>query len=140
MNTLNNTSKRTRNYVRESHAMSPETANVAVHPERASMVEGIEGGLVGKGKQSLFRNTVDGHRNDTWDPTQYLESRSRDISTRSSSMWAITCSGANQQFGVAYKITPLHLLDFHFGFGLNAATPSHFFAVGYSFLLDHLWR
>jgi hypothetical protein len=29
-------------------------------------------------------------------------------------------------------------VDFHFGFGLNDATPAHFFAVGYSFRLDHL--
>jgi hypothetical protein len=43
-------------------------------------------------------------------------------------------------FGAAYKVTPLHQVDFHFGFGLNAATPNHFFAVGYSLRLDHSWK
>jgi hypothetical protein len=40
-------------------------------------------------------------------------------------------------FGAAYKITRVNQVDFHFGFGLNPTTPNHFFAVGYSFRLDH---
>ena len=43
-------------------------------------------------------------------------------------------------FGTAYKITPGNQIDFHFGFGLSHATPGRFFAVGYSFRIDNLWK
>lgn len=35
--------------------------------------------------------------------------------------------------GTAYKMTPHQQLDFHFGFGLSSAAPSHFIGFGYSF-------
>lgn len=35
-------------------------------------------------------------------------------------------------FGTAYKPTPHQQLDFHFGFGLSAATPDHSIGFGYS--------
>ncbi len=35
--------------------------------------------------------------------------------------------------GTSYKITPQQQLDFHFGFGLSSAAPSHFIGFGYSF-------
>ena len=47
-------------------------------------------------------------------------------------------SGGSQQiahFGGAYKLTPAQQIDCHFGVGLSAATPDHFFAIGYSIRL-----
>ncbi len=35
--------------------------------------------------------------------------------------------------GTAYKVAPQQQLDFHLGFGLSSAAPSHFIGVGYSF-------
>jgi hypothetical protein len=96
------------------------------------------------GQQSLFWNTVDGRRNGTWEPTQYLEKQiAKPVDAFVEYAGDYLWRGASRQllhFGAAYKITPLHQIDFHFGFGLNAATPNHFFAVGYSFRLDHLWK
>jgi hypothetical protein len=95
------------------------------------------------GQQSLFWDTDAGRRNGIWEPTQYLEKQLRepldafveyagDYSQRGESKQLL-------HFGAAYKVTPLHQVDFHFGFGLNTATPNHFFAVGYSLRLDHFW-
>jgi hypothetical protein len=36
-------------------------------------------------------------------------------------------------FGTAYKLAPLHQIDFHFGAGLSRGAVDHFFGVGYSF-------
>jgi hypothetical protein len=36
-------------------------------------------------------------------------------------------------FGTAYKLTPLHQIDFHFGLGLSRAAVDHFIGIGYSF-------
>jgi hypothetical protein len=96
------------------------------------------------GQQSLFWSTDGGRRNGIWEPTLYLEKQiakpvdafveyAGDYLRRGESRQLLHC-------GAAYRIRPLHQIDFHFGFGLNAATPNHFFAVGYSFRLDHLWR
>jgi hypothetical protein len=96
------------------------------------------------GQQSLFWDTDGGRRNGIWEPTLYLEKQlaepldafveyAGDYSQRGESKQLL-------HFGAAYKVTPLHQVDFHFGFGLNAATPNHFFAVGYSLRLDHLWK
>jgi Putative MetA-pathway of phenol degradation len=43
-------------------------------------------------------------------------------------------------FGMAYRFTARSQVDFHFGFGLTEATPNHFFAAGYSFRVDHLFK
>ncbi len=42
--------------------------------------------------------------------------------------------------GTAYKIRPQQQLDFHFGFGLSSAAPSHFIGFGYSFRFQVLHR
>jgi len=96
------------------------------------------------GQQSLFWNT-DGHRrNGTWESTQYLEKqivKPLDVFTEYAGDYLQR--GPSRQllhFGAAYKITPVNQIDFHFGFGLNQATPNHFFAVGYSFRLDRMWK
>jgi hypothetical protein len=36
-------------------------------------------------------------------------------------------------FGAAYKITPHHQLDVHYGIGLSPAAVNHFVGIGYSF-------
>jgi hypothetical protein len=36
-------------------------------------------------------------------------------------------------FGAAYKITPRHQLDIHYGIGLSSAAVDHFIGIGYSF-------
>jgi hypothetical protein len=41
--------------------------------------------------------------------------------------------------GAAWRVARLQQLDFHFGFGLNRASPDHFFGAGYSFRLDNLF-
>ncbi len=35
--------------------------------------------------------------------------------------------------GAAYRFTEKQQIDFHFGFGLSHAAPTHFFAAGYAF-------
>jgi hypothetical protein len=104
----------------------------------------LEDGWSVGGQQSLFWNTQDDRRNGTWELTLYLE---RQLGKHADAFVEYAGDyfqrGESRQilhFGTAYRITPLHQVDFHFGFGLDAATPNHFFAVGYSFRLDHLWK
>jgi hypothetical protein len=42
--------------------------------------------------------------------------------------------------GRARSITPRQQIDSHFGLGLTHGSPDHFFAGGYSFGVDHLFR
>jgi Putative MetA-pathway of phenol degradation len=41
--------------------------------------------------------------------------------------------------GATWRIAHLQQVDLHFGFGLNRASPDHFFGFGYSFRLDGLF-
>ena len=92
--------------------------------------------------QSLSWNTDGGKRNGVWEPTFYIEKEIKES-------WDVLAeyAGASQQdgpreiahFGTAYRFTSRQQADFHFGFGLAHAAPSHFFAVGYSFRIDKLW-
>jgi hypothetical protein len=41
--------------------------------------------------------------------------------------------------GATWRFAPLQQVDFHFGFGLNRASPDHFLGAGYSFRLDNLF-
>jgi hypothetical protein len=41
--------------------------------------------------------------------------------------------------GGSWRITRAQQLDFHVGVGLNSSTVDHYFGLGYSFRLDHLW-
>lgn len=41
--------------------------------------------------------------------------------------------------GATWRIARLQQVDFHFGFGLNRASPDHFLGAGYSFRLDDLF-
>jgi outer membrane putative beta-barrel porin/alpha-amylase len=95
------------------------------------------------GMQSVFWNTQGTRRNATWEPTFYLEKQIREP-------WDVFAEYAGDysqrggprqliHFGTAYKVTPKNQIDFHFGFGLSHATPSQFFAAGYSFRVDRLW-
>ena len=96
------------------------------------------------GMQSVFWNTQGSRRNTVWEPTLYLErqlTKPWDVFVESAGDYAQRGSSAQViHFGTAYKVTLKHQLDFHFGFGLNHSTPNHFFAVGYSFRVDNLWR
>ena len=96
------------------------------------------------GMQSVFWNTQDGRRNRVWEPTFYLErqlTKPWDVFVESAGDYAQR-GGSTQviHFGTAYKVKPKHQVDFHFGFGLNHNTPNRFFAAGYSFRFDNLWR
>jgi hypothetical protein len=41
--------------------------------------------------------------------------------------------------GGTWRFTKTQQLDFHIGFGLNSNTVDHYFGIGYSVRLDHLW-
>jgi hypothetical protein len=101
----------------------------------------LEHGWSVGGQQSVFWQTEAGRRNGFWEPTFYLERQltkpwdafveyAGDYFQRGESKQIL-------HFGTAYKITSVHQVDFHFGFGLNDATPAHFFAVGYAFRFDY---
>ena len=96
------------------------------------------------GMESLFWYTEDRRRNLTGESTLYIEKQI----TKPWDAFA-EYGGDFQQwggskevahFGTAYKITPKNQIDFHFGFGLSHAAPARFFAVGYSFRIDNLWK
>jgi hypothetical protein len=95
------------------------------------------------GMQSLFWNTDDGRRNGVWESTFYLEKQiiepldafmeyAGDYAQRGGSKHLA-------HFGMAYKLNAMNQVDFHFGFGLNRATPD-LFGIGYSVRFDKLWR
>jgi hypothetical protein len=96
------------------------------------------------GMESLFWYTVDRRRNLTGESTLYFEKQI----TKPWDMFAEYGGDCHQfggskevaHFGTAYKITPKNQIDFHFGFGLSQVTPGRFFAVGYSFRIDNLWK
>ncbi len=96
------------------------------------------------GQQSLYWNSECGRRNGMWEPTFYLARQlSPPLDAFVEYVGNYERRGAPKQilhFGASYKVTPLQMADFHFGFGLNAAAPNNFFAVGYSVRFDHLWR
>ena len=96
------------------------------------------------GMQSIFYETDDHRRKVIWEPTFYL---AREIAKHSDVFVEYAGDyprgeGSRQvlHFGTAYRITSLQQIDFHFGFGLSHAAPSKFFAAGYSFRIDHLFR
>jgi hypothetical protein len=104
----------------------------------------LKGGWSIGGMQSVFWYTDRARRNRTYEPTFYLEKQVRkpwDVFAEYGCDYAQ--QGGSKQvihFGTAYKITPRNQVDFHFGIGLNHATPNHFFALGYSFRVDEFWR
>jgi hypothetical protein len=96
------------------------------------------------GQQSLLWNTDGNRRNGLWEPTQYLEKQiAKPLDLFVEYAGDYLQHGPSMQllhFGAAYKLTPVNQVDFHFGFGLNSATPNHFVAVGYSFRFDRKQR
>jgi hypothetical protein len=95
------------------------------------------------GMQSLFYETDNRHRKVTWEPTFYVEreiAKHSDVFVEYGGDYARS-DGSRQvvHLGTAYRITPKHQIDFHFGFGLSHAAPSQFFAAGYSFRIHHLF-
>lgn len=96
------------------------------------------------GMQSLFWYTEDGRRNLTWEPTFYLEKQiTKPWDAFAEYAGDFAQRGGSKDlahFGTAYRITPKNQVDFHFGAGLSHATPSRFFAVGYSFRIDNVWK
>jgi hypothetical protein len=96
------------------------------------------------GMESLFWDTNDGRRNLTGESTFYIEkqiTRPWDAFAEYGGDFAQR-GGAKEvaHFGTAYKIAPKNQIDFHFGFGLSHAAVGRFFAVGYSFRIDNLWK
>lgn len=94
--------------------------------------------------QSLFWSSDGGRRNLIWEPTIYLEkqiTKPWDAFAEYGGDFA-QLGGSKEvaHFGTAYRITPKNQVDFHFGFGLSRATPGLFFAVGYSFRIDSVWK
>jgi len=95
------------------------------------------------GMQSVFWYTEDGRRNLTWEPTIYIEKEiTKPWDAFAEYAGDFAQRGGSKEIahlGIAYRITPRQQVDFHFGFGLSQAAPSHFFGVGYSFRIDKLW-
>lgn len=96
------------------------------------------------GMQSLFWNTDGKRRNADWQPTFYVEKEiAKPWDAFVEYAGDFTQRGGPREmahFGTAYRLTPNQQVDFHFGFGVSSAAPRRFFAVGYSFRLDKLWR
>src|SRR5215469_3964245 len=96
------------------------------------------------GMQSLFWNTDGDRRNGIWEPTFYLEKQiTKPLDAFMEYAGDYAQHGGSKQlahFGAAFRLNANNQVDFHFGFGLNRETPNHFFAVGYSVKLDHLWK
>ncbi|HXC77311.1 MAG TPA: transporter [Candidatus Acidoferrum sp.] len=92
------------------------------------------------GMQSIFWTTENGRRNPTGETTVYVEKEVIEP-------WALFLEYAGDfasldrarqllHIGMTYRIGLRHQVDAHVGFGLSAAAPNHFVAVGYSFRLD----
>jgi Putative MetA-pathway of phenol degradation len=103
----------------------------------------LAGGWSVGGMFSGFWYTQDHRRRFYWEPAIYLE---REITTAWEAFAEYagdfpTHTGARHvlHLGTAYKVTPVHQLDFHIGFGLNSNTPERFIAAGYSFRVDNLF-
>jgi hypothetical protein len=96
------------------------------------------------GMESLFWFTEDRRRNLTKESTFYIEKQiTKPWDAFAEYGGDFAQRGGSKEvahFGTAYKLTPKNQIDFHFGFGLSHATPSRFFAVGYSFRIDNLWK
>jgi hypothetical protein len=96
------------------------------------------------GMFSGFWETVESRHRFLWEPTFYLE---RALTKKTDAFVEFAgdyfAHGSTKEFihfGIAYRFTATSQLDFHFGFGLTEATPNHFFAAGYSFRVDHLFK
>ena len=102
-----------------------------------------EGWSIG-GMESLFWYTEDHLRNLTGESTFYIEKQIKkpwDAFAEYGGDFAQRGGSKNvAHFGTAYKVNPKNQIDFHFGFGLSRATPGPFYAVGYSFRIDNLWK
>jgi len=96
------------------------------------------------GMQSVFWNTEGGKRNLTGEQTFYLEKElTKPWDAFAEYAGDFAQWGESKQIahlGTAYRITPRQQVDFHFGFGLSHTMPGRFFAVGYSFRIDRVWR
>jgi hypothetical protein len=93
--------------------------------------------------QSFFYDTDEHRRRLTAETTFYLErevTRRADVFLEYGDHYSqLAASLQVIHSGAAYRITPRHQIDVHFGFGLSHAAPQQFFAAGYSFRLDHLF-
>jgi len=96
------------------------------------------------GMQSVLWFTHDSRRSPTWEATFYVEKQlTKPWDVFAEYVGDYPKRGGPIQivhFGTAFKVTPLHQVDFHFGFGLSHAAPARFIGVGYSFRFDELWK
>ena len=96
------------------------------------------------GMESVFLYTVDRRRNLTGESTFYIEKQI----TKLWDAFAEYAGDYSQRggskelahFGTAYKINPKNQIDLHFGVGVSQVTPGRLFAIGYSFLIDNIWK
>ena len=95
------------------------------------------------GMQSLFWNTVETRRIRVWGPTLYIEkqiAKPLDVFIEYAADYVQRDQSKQlAHVGTALKLSRTSQIDFHTGFGLSHATPSRFFAVGYSVRFDG-WR
>lgn len=95
------------------------------------------------GMQSFFWNTLGGRRNPTWETTFTADKEiTQTMSAFAEYAGDFARHNGSQQiahFGAAYRLTPKQQIDCHFGFGLSAAAPRWFLAMGYSIRLDSLF-
>jgi hypothetical protein len=96
------------------------------------------------GMQSFFHGTEQAPHKETWESTFYVE---REFAKRSDAFIEYGADyGRGEEsrqllhIGAAHRITPTQQIDFHIGFGVSRGAPRHFFAVGYSLRIDHLFH
>jgi outer membrane putative beta-barrel porin/alpha-amylase len=96
------------------------------------------------GMQSLFDGTDELPRKLILESTLYVE---REVAKDSDVFLEYGADYGDRErsrqvlhVGAAHRIARRQQVDFHFGFGLTHGAPTHFFAAGYSFRIDHLLR
>jgi len=102
----------------------------------------IAGEWAASGMFTLTWYTSDPTRNPTFEPTFSLQREfgaAADLFVESVGDYSHQRPSQLLDGGVAWRITKTQQLDFHAGFGLNTATVNHYFGLGYSIRLDHLW-
>jgi hypothetical protein len=102
----------------------------------------IAEGWVLEGMFTMIWFPSESSRNPTFEPTLSVE---RDLGS-SAYMFVEYVGDYDHQRprqlldgGGAWRFTKTQQLDFHVGFGLNSATVDHYFGIGYSLRLDHLF-
>ena len=102
----------------------------------------IAGEWTTNGMFTLTWYTSDSIRNPTFEPTFSLEREfgaSADLFVEYVGDYSHQRPSQLLDGGGSWRFTKTQQVDFHVGFGLNTATVDHYFGLGYSIRLDHLW-